>query len=93
MHTNSILSYHQITNLSERYKRILEIYQNSPLPLTDRDILIQLGANDMNYCRPRISELIDKGLLREVGDCKDRLTGKTVRLVQVNDDDRQMKLF
>ena len=94
MHQNSLLAYNQITNLSERHQKILRIYQNSPVPLTARDVLRLFGGYDMNQVRPRCSELIDMGLLREVADTKDRITGKSVRMVTVNTENNgQMRLF
>lgn len=50
---------------------------------TDREIMRALGYSDPNKVRPRITELVDAGMLAEVGSTRDPETGKTVRLVDV----------
>ena len=54
-------------------------------PATDREVRDALygQAADMNMVRPRISELLDAGALREAGTARDAATGMTVRLVAV----------
>jgi predicted HTH transcriptional regulator len=50
-------------------------------PGTDREICRRMCFAEMNAVRPRITELIDAGLLVELGSVKDATTGKTVRKV------------
>lgn len=52
-------------------------------PATDREIARGLfgAAADMNMVRPRVSELLDAGALREVDRVRDAATGMTVRRV------------
>jgi hypothetical protein len=49
--------------------------------LTDRQILHRLRLADPNSVRPRISEMIQAGVLVEVGSAQDSESGKTVRVV------------
>lgn len=82
IHENSVESAHHIEK-SHRETEILGVYAEQGVPLTDRTVACILGSNDPNYSRPRISELIDKGLLAECGKTRDTLTKKTVRLVRL----------
>lgn len=52
-------------------------------PGTDRELCRRMTFADLNMVRPRITELIDAGLLVELGSVKDETTGKTVRVVGV----------
>jgi hypothetical protein len=54
-------------------------------PATDRQVRDGLygPTADMNMVRPRISELLDARLLREVGKVEDVATGMQVRRVEV----------
>lgn len=47
---------------------------------TDRQMMAKLGFTDMNAVRPRITELIDIGLLVEVGAIRCPVTSKKVRV-------------
>lgn len=49
--------------------------------MTDREVKEALGVSDMNYVRPRITELLKLGYIVEVDDVKCHLTNKTVRRV------------
>ena len=85
MHENSILSYIEELsndNINKRSKEILECLK-SLASATDRQIKNYLGYDEMNCVRPRITELIDSGHIREIGSVKCETTGKTVRLVQL----------
>ena len=48
-----------------------------------RQIMKALGFTDANTVKPRITELIDKGILEECGSVRDPETGKRVRLVRI----------
>ena len=50
---------------------------------TDREIMVHLGRIDPNYVRPRVTELVKAGLLDESGECRDPISGKTVRRVRI----------
>jgi transcription initiation factor IIE alpha subunit len=85
VHDNSIECYHGL-NTSERRRMIMEVYEGGLTKVfTDREIAYALGTLDMNYVRPRITELIRDGFLIECGKVKDNSTGKTVRIVKLND--------
>jgi hypothetical protein len=60
--------------------------------LTDREIVLALGFQDMNSCRPRITELIEKGVLEHSGDKQDPVTGKRVRTVSIRKDPRKPQM-
>ena len=83
IHENSRESY--LTGLgmiSRRAQMVLEwIRENGKA--TDRQIMIGLGFREPNQVRPRITELIDAKLLREVGSVRCPVTGKTVRVVDL----------
>ncbi len=71
--------------LTGRRAQIVAWLHGHGRPATDREIaqgLFGEGA-DMNMVRPRISELLDAGALREAGTARDAATGMTVRLVAV----------
>lgn len=67
---------------------------------TDRMILDGLNLEfdaklpDMNCVRPRVTELIKKGLLWELGSTRCAVTNKTVRIVAIpKENERQMSFF
>jgi hypothetical protein len=67
-----------------RHNDILKLYKPDS-KFTDRGIAVLLGFADINMVRPRLSELIDFGYLRECGKTKDMVTGRTVRLTTLNE--------
>lgn len=90
LHEHSLEAYREERpRLSRREQIILDIYRRQPNRLfTDRDIqdiLLFQGypAKDMNYCRPRITDLKKDGYLDEVGETVDRATKKKVRLLRL----------
>ena len=85
VHPNSAQALRESAHeLSQRAKDVLAVYRRATHPITDRDVKDVLGFADMNAVRPRITELIEAGLLRECGRVKDALTGKGVRVVVAN---------
>ena len=84
VHINSLTAYYDdIKKFSQREKLIYGHIAMSKDPLTDRQVKDALFGNsgDMNLCRPRISDLMKKGWLKEVGKVR-WVTGKNVRLVR-----------
>lgn len=80
-------------SFARRSERILRCLFYSKQPMTDRQIKDRLGLEDMNSVRPRITELIADGYVREVGDTICEHTHKPVRLVdlrQPTPDDQRM---
>jgi hypothetical protein len=60
---------------------------------SDREVMVALGFSDMNAVRPRITELVDDGVLEEVCSKEDPVTRKTVRVVGIrNREDKQAEL-
>lgn len=82
VHANSRRTYHEEGyKLGKRALDVLAYYRNQSAPVTDRVCMAALGFTDMNSVRPRITELIEAGFMREVGSALDYVTGKRVRLV------------
>ena len=85
IHENSSASYEDIQpELAGRHKLVFEAFPAFDIALTDRQVKEKLGLPDMNSVRPRITELIRSGTLREVGSVKCPTTKKTVRVVSRN---------
>lgn len=83
-HTNSHLAFEAIRadgKLSTRQALILQWLLANPQPWTDREIAAKMGYPDMNCVRPRITELVQLGLVMEHDNVKCAVTGKTVRRV------------
>jgi hypothetical protein len=66
-------------DLSERESLVLKAYLSEPLPITDRHVAGILGFTDCNAVKPRISSMIDRGILVERASVRCPITGKTVR--------------
>lgn len=79
IHSNSLASYASLGNLGDRQRATLACYW--PTPLTDREVSTMLGI-ELYQARPRVTELIALGLLREIGSQKDPITGRKVRIVE-----------
>ncbi len=87
MHQNSIDAFNELgIHLSRRELEVLGVYEKYPRQaFTDRGIMITSHYFDMNKVRPRISELLRKGLLVElVPKIVDPMTGRRVRLCKYN---------
>ena len=99
VHVNSFLSYREIKpSIPDRKHIIFRIFQVYDRPLTDREVLIYIygqDERDANLVRPRITELIDDGTLKECGTVNDLRTGRPVRLVRVvrPEENKQPELF
>ena len=98
IHHNSRQAYEEErANITKRQEEILttiEFYG----PMTDRECLGYMELPDMNCVRPRITELLKKGLLIEDGTEKCKITKKTVRKVRLfnpppQEHRNQMRLF
>lgn len=94
IHQNSVDSFHQLDRES-RCRIILKVYEKYVRPLTDREVARDLGFRDMNSVRPRITEMIESGVLVEVGKVKDAVTHVSVRLVRIKlpSENKQPELF
>jgi len=78
-------------DLGKRQAAVLEVYKTTGRCHTDRSVMFNLGQLDPNACRPRISELIAKGVLEEKGKVTCPITGRTVRLVGLPE--KQIEVF
>jgi len=81
LHTNSIEA-HRTNRYSERHRQILDSIRAAGAG-TDREIMHRLGQVDPNTVRPRITELVESGVLLEVGQRRDPITRKVVRVVDL----------
>jgi len=89
MHQNSLFAIQQQRDsgkLSQREQLILQVLENDTLQhlgRTDRMIMNALKFTDMNAVRPRITEMVKKGVLEECGDTMDPATQQRVRRVRI----------
>ena len=82
MHEHSLIAHEEERDggkFSRREKEILIALGDQAL--TDREILTRTAHQDMNAIRPRVTELIKRGTLAEIGSKTDQKTGKRVRIV------------
>lgn len=88
MHSHSLAAWRDAENQRHLSRRALAIYSwlVDHGPHTDRQIAEGLGFSDMNAVRPRVTELLRGTWLIEVGNTKDAVTGKTVRVVRAATD-------
>jgi hypothetical protein len=94
MHENSLLAFDQIEE--DRGKRAEAIYRlliAGGRPMTDREIMTQLGFRERNATAPRITELIDNRWLVETGSIECPVTGKRVRRVRALTDEERQQLI
>jgi hypothetical protein len=61
-----------------REERILRVMENGA-PMTDREICVALKQHDLNYVRPFITRMLERGIIRQHADRRCLVTGKTVR--------------
>lgn len=91
VHENSLAAYRaEETKLSARELAILDWIRVHGAH-TDREVMQGMGFTEPNAVRPRITELIDAGKLKEVGSVRCPVTGKTVRRVGISP--KQQELF
>lgn len=81
VHENSIAAYRGL-DITRRERAILDWVARHG-PHTDREIAAGMGFPHRSYVQPRISELIDAGLLFESGRVLCEETRRTVRQVDV----------
>ena len=83
VHINSITAYREERErLSGRQALIYEILSETNTAMTDREVMLKLGYSDPNAVRPRITELIKRGLIEEFDTKICVSTRKTVRRVR-----------
>lgn len=79
IHCNSAAAYASLSDLSEREAAAYACYESGPK--TDREVSVLMGT-DLYMARPRITSLIARGLLVEIGSIKDPITGRRTRICQ-----------
>jgi hypothetical protein len=82
MHSNSLEAW-KVLKTTERRKKVIEVYEKYG-EKTDREVCKLLGFTEMNRVRPRITELLDTGVLVEVGRVKCKTTGIRVRVCDLS---------
>lgn len=83
IHEHSRLAWRAF-DINSRETEILETIEREGV-LTDREVCEHLGQQDMNYARPAITGLIEKGILAEYDEKKCRVTKRIVRRVYFGD--------
>jgi hypothetical protein len=86
IHKNSLAAWHageRSGYFSDRELEVLNALQSAHRPLRDREIMAACGYAELAKVQPRISTLIDRGVLVEVGRSLCPETGKRVRLVDI----------
>lgn len=51
--------------------------------MTAREVCMKLGSDDMNYVRPRLTELVQMGKIEIIGKKKDVITNRNTSVYQV----------
>lgn len=51
--------------------------------MTAREVCRKLGSNDMNYVRPRLTELLQMGKIEIIGKKRDEITDRSTSIYQV----------
>lgn len=91
VHDNSIQTFYETEQDREKRRaEVFEVYVKAGRSMTDREVCKALGYNDLNAVRPRCSELVDEGLLIEVGKTRCPITNRRVRLMRVREREAQM---
>ena len=86
MKENQIDSLEKV-DLNKRYKQILEVMGNKKL--TFREIAQEMYKRgytpsiETTYSQPRVTELVQKGLIEPIGKTKSEVSGKLVTVFKV----------
>lgn len=83
------------------YDQILEVFRESDIPLKARDVMLELLRRkdipepDMNFVRPRLTELVEEGLLIRAGTAWDSVTRRNVTTYTLTpaEGNGQLRLF
>ena len=71
------------TDTRNRKKQILQVLSGKKL--TARQICNNLKHTDMNFVRPRLTEMVKDGLLETCGSCYDELTERNVVIFKIKE--------
>lgn len=72
-----------MTEPQKRKRLILSAMGNQEL--TARMVAIRVNAPDMNYVRPRMTEMVQDGILEVVGKAYDKVTERNVSVYKVKE--------
>lgn len=92
IHANSVAAYHSEEQKLGRRALDILFWVRAHGPATDRQIARGMGFGDMNSVRPRVTELVETGQLREVDSIKCEVTGRHVRRVGIPPDQSERGL-
>lgn len=81
MHANSLAAYRDEKKRLCRRALLVAAWIELNGPSTDRQVMHGMGFKEPNAVRPRITELVDAGVLVEVRSIRCPETRKTVRVV------------
>ena len=84
IHPNSLATYREERPKLNGRKRLIFDYICRNGACTDREIMSALGFREPGAIRPRCTEMIQLGVLKEVCDVHCDITGKRVRKIDVN---------
>lgn len=73
--TNETRLESYINRPSPRQREILSILER---PMSTREVMIALNYHDMNQVRPRMTELLEQGLIEAIEKATDPMTGRKV---------------
>ena len=87
MHRNSLAAYEsEGQRLGARCKSIYDLVKASGRAWTIRELATHFGhPENLNFCAPRVNDLINARLLEECGNVRCPITLKTVRLVMARE--------
>lgn len=89
----SVMSLQDLADtLSDRRRAVYELIRRNP-GRTDRELSREAGYADPNQLRPRRTELLDMGLIREAGKRRCEVTGKTATTWRITTRRDQLELF
>lgn len=86
IHANSLAAWHageRSGYFNDRELEVLNALQSANRPLRDRQIMAACNYTELAKVQPRVSDLVDKGVLHKVGRSLCPETGKRVRLVEI----------
>lgn len=74
-----------VTDLTVREGEVVDAIRCAGCPLTDREIALFCGYDDMNAVRPSITRLVQRGVLFEAAQTYDEHTNRTVRKTGISE--------
>lgn len=85
MDANSMETHQQNkAKFGHRCTAIVKAFSAIGEPATDRQIMAALGSSDSNFVRPRITELVEIGVLVKAEDIRCPITGRKVRACKLS---------